>query len=108
MNYEQLTQKILEGSTLASELAQLIEDISCSRSSRLCINGALDVSIMLPVDSDHHEIHNATVDPKHYPHIRPYHAVLLKTDPEDLLRKLPLDPSPLLVKFIEIVSPTQR
>ncbi|KAJ3175166.1 Nitrogen permease regulator 3 [Geranomyces variabilis] len=47
------------------------------------------------------------VNAKEYPVLRPYHALLLLCDPEEVLKVLPLDPLPLLVELIQIVTPTQ-
>ncbi|KAI8925788.1 nitrogen permease regulator of amino acid transport activity 3-domain-containing protein [Entophlyctis helioformis] len=42
-----------------------------------------------------------------YPILRPYQALLLLSDPEEILKTLPVDASPLLVELIQVVTPTQ-
>lgn len=42
------------------------------------------------------------------PSLRPYHSLLLLDTPEDLLRALPPDASPKLIRLIQILTPTQR
>ncbi|KAJ9048836.1 Nitrogen permease regulator 3 [Entomophthora muscae] len=41
------------------------------------------------------------------PSLRPYHSLLLLDTPEDLLRALPPDASPKLIRLIQILTPTQ-
>lgn len=46
--------------------------------------------------------------PQKLPTLRPYHTLLLLDTPEDLLRTLPPDSSPKLIRLIHILTPTQR
>jgi hypothetical protein len=39
--------------------------------------------------------------------LRPYHALLLLYDPEEIVFNMPIDSSSLLIELIQVVTPTQ-
>jgi hypothetical protein len=108
---DDIDKAIIQKSTLAQSLVTIYEDLRLKRSAHLVLNSAIDISMQLPHSlslTKDTKIQNATLDEHEYPDIRPYHSLLLLSDPEEIVKRLPVDSSPLLVKLIQIVTPTQK
>ncbi|TPX58143.1 hypothetical protein SpCBS45565_g08071 [Spizellomyces sp. 'palustris'] len=110
--------QILAESTLARCLAHIYNSITNDSVAHVVVNSSVDLSLHIPDRvSRPLALTEATTParPKDAfgsedsgcPILRPYHALLLLYDPEEILKALPLDPSPLLVELIQIVTPTQ-
>ncbi|KAJ3010132.1 Nitrogen permease regulator 3 [Thoreauomyces humboldtii] len=132
---EELMTRILAESTLAKCLSEIYSSITTTSSAHVVVNASVDLSLHIP-DYRHglqagltsglgcHPAHSPhsraaaplsptsdatliALDAREYPILRPYHALLLLHDPEEVLKELPLDPLPLLVELIQVVTPTQ-
>lgn len=55
---------------------------------------------------DDYEIGHA-YEYENFPVLLPYHTLLLLEDPEEILRDIPLDANPTLVKLVQILVPYQ-
>ncbi|MGH0135639.1 UNVERIFIED_CONTAM: hypothetical protein FKN15_057944 [Acipenser sinensis] len=97
---------ILPKCKLARDLKEAYDSLCTTGVVRLHINNWLEVSFCLP-----HKIHRVRCN--HIPPeaierslkaIRPYHSLLLLDDEKSLLRELPLDCSPALVRVIKTCS----
>lgn len=101
---------ILQQSSLAKTLATLYHDLNEKSSCHLLINESMDISMTIPPIPPQLEynIMNTTSDPSIYPDIRPYYTLIVLTDPEEILSTLPMDCSPLLIRLIQIITPTQK
>ena len=107
---------ILKNSGLARSLVTLYHEIRSKFTSHIVLNHSMDISMRLPpsharpepIYDEPTEIQDATLNENVYPDIRPYHAILLLSDPEEILKSLPVDCSPLLSQLVQIVTPTQK
>ncbi|KAJ1334556.1 hypothetical protein BSLG_007711 [Batrachochytrium salamandrivorans] len=122
-----LQTQILNASSLARCLAHIYHAVQGHLPSFFEVNGS--VSLALHTNGIHGDISNGSffpnmhasivqntdptipfAIPEHghkYPILRPYQALLLLSDAEEILKSLPADASPLLVELIQIVTPTQ-
>ncbi|KAI8807626.1 nitrogen permease regulator of amino acid transport activity 3-domain-containing protein [Cladochytrium replicatum] len=122
-----VTGRILECSSLARLMTDLYNSIHARQITHLLINNSISMSLNLTDLTETSALdQQSDYDPQHpqlppylqtdpaqqevvrkaYPAMRPYHALLLLYDGEEILRTLTQDPSPLLVELIQIVSPT--
>jgi nitrogen permease regulator 3-like protein len=104
---------ILQKSSLARVIAHTFHCISTINLSHVIINSSIDLSLQVPRCETHEALgFGLSLDegshPAKYPTLRPYHALLLLFHAEEVLKSLPLDPSPLLYELIENLTPTQR
>ncbi|KND02915.1 uncharacterized protein SPPG_01996 [Spizellomyces punctatus DAOM BR117] len=110
--------QVLAESTLARCLAHIYNSITNDSVAHVVVNSSVDLSLHIPdrVSRPLALTESTTLARPKYafgsedtgsPILRPYHALLLLYDPEEILKALPLDPSPLLVELIQIVTPTQ-
>ncbi|KAI9017072.1 nitrogen permease regulator of amino acid transport activity 3-domain-containing protein [Gaertneriomyces semiglobifer] len=117
-NNVDVTERLIYESSLARCLAHVYESIRNNKIARVVVNSSIDLCLHIPDEMTKPMV---LLDPgtaprsrtqgfsssSAYPILRPYHAILLLYDPEEILKTLPLDPSPLLVDLIQIVTPTQ-
>ena len=111
----QLMDCILYRSSLARDLATIYDSLISNRIAHVVINNSVDLSLQIPpllpslddneenLLSDEQILSNDTS----FPTLRPYHALLLLEDPEEILKSFPKDPSPTLVELIQVVTPMQ-
>ncbi|XP_040581661.1 GATOR1 complex protein NPRL3 [Lepeophtheirus salmonis] len=98
-----------EKSQLAKELKQIFIDVCRSGVVDTKINKFIEVSMCIPhkVHRRHHP--NTLVEPEAVfqclEALRPYHAMILLYDEQELLDTLPLDASPAMRKVIHCTSP---
>ncbi|KAJ3300685.1 Nitrogen permease regulator 3 [Borealophlyctis nickersoniae] len=104
-------ERTLAESSLARVLAHIYHSITTNLMAHVVIDSSLDLSLQIPASVTRQSIYPeaASIEDEEVdnPTLRPYHALLLLYDPEEILKSLPLDPSPLLVELIQIVTPTQ-
>jgi hypothetical protein len=94
-----ITNKILESSSLARELAHVYRALTLQASPHLCINNSVQLSFIVPTKDE-----DLKQDP---PSLRPYQTLLLLQDPNELLASLSYDSAPLLIDLIEKTNPLQ-
>lgn len=101
---------IMQKSSLARTLAMLFDKLKESSACHLLVNDSLDVSFLLPEGSCPTllDIQNSTTNKKLYSDLRPFQTLILLLDPEELLKILPDDCSPLLIRLIQTITPTQK
>ncbi|KAJ3116703.1 Nitrogen permease regulator-like 3, partial [Nowakowskiella sp. JEL0407] len=98
--HEQLFRQYLDhqlddNSDSVKFLKNLYESFQNSWICKEKLNGSVDISLNLsPL--------------KEFPVLRPYHALLLLVDVDELIESLPDDTSPLLLELIKIASPTRK
>ncbi|KAJ3037681.1 Nitrogen permease regulator 3 [Rhizophlyctis rosea] len=109
-------ERILAESSLARVLAHIYHSITTNLMAHVVIDSSVDLSLQIPASitrqtaaSDYtlKPLDGSSDSEVDNPTMRPYHALLLLYDPEEILKSLPLDLSPLLVDLIQIVTPTQ-
>jgi nitrogen permease regulator 3-like protein len=100
------SKHIIKSSSLARSLVDIYQNITLGRISPIEINQS--VCLSLQIDFTQLELQLGTsTDPK-FPVLRPYHAILLLHDPEEIISNMPADASSLLRELIQVVTPTQR
>ena len=103
---EDLTTKILQQSTLARSLVSIFNALQ-GEGRHIQINDSISISLQ----TDFKKMKQLTMvsedDLYGFPMFRPYHALLLLFDPEEIISALPPGASPLMVELIQIVTPTQ-
>ncbi|KAI8918524.1 nitrogen permease regulator of amino acid transport activity 3-domain-containing protein [Powellomyces hirtus] len=114
-----IMDRILTGSTLAKCLADIYNSITNQSGAHVVVNASVDLSLHIPERgtkplslssrplSASGTLDQSVTNSRDHPILRPYHALLLLHDPEEVLKSLPLDTLPLLVELIQIVTPTQ-
>ncbi|ORY25303.1 UPF0171-domain-containing protein [Neocallimastix californiae] len=111
----QLMESILYQSSLARDLATIYDALTNNKIAHIIINNSVDLSLQippsLPSPDDNGEIiltdEQMLNNDDSFPTLRPYHALLLLEDPEEILKSFPRDPSPTLVELIQVVTPMQ-
>ncbi|KAL4718552.1 hypothetical protein ACJJTC_007611, partial [Scirpophaga incertulas] len=100
---------ILQRSSLARSMKSVFEELSKTGIVQVRINKWVLLSFCLPHKA--HQIHNRgliiepeTID-KCLQKLRPYHGILLLVNPNDLLKSIPLDGSPALLRLVKLYSP---
>ncbi|KAJ8673394.1 hypothetical protein QAD02_004656 [Eretmocerus hayati] len=102
-------ETILQKSSLARDLKSIFNSLSTSGIINIMINKWVQVSFCLPQKV--HQTHKKgfVVDPeiidRCLDNLRPYHGLLLLTEPMDLLDSLPTDHSPALYRLIQMYNP---
>ncbi|KAJ3085160.1 Nitrogen permease regulator 3, partial [Quaeritorhiza haematococci] len=125
--------RVLAASSLARLLVHVYNAINEIGMAHVVINSSLDLWLQIPLRSyisghfsspsspsdsaaltapynsypDVNDLTNVNPDEPEYPMLRPYHALLLLRDPEEILKCLPMDSSPLLIELVQIVTPMQ-
>ncbi|KAK5667375.1 Nitrogen permease regulator 3 [Batrachochytrium dendrobatidis] len=124
----ELQSQILKSSSLARCLAHIYHAVHGQLPSFLEVNGSVSLALRMcgiietqntyPGSSsstiDSYYASNSTISIPleissayfNHPTLRPYQALLLLSDAEEILNTLPVDASPLLVELIQIVTPT--
>jgi hypothetical protein len=108
-------ESILYQSSLARDLATIYDALTNNKIAHIIINNSVDLSLQippsLPSPDDNGEIiltdEQMLNNDDSFPTLRPYHALLLLEDPEEILKSFPRDPSPTLVELIQVVTPMQ-
>jgi hypothetical protein len=109
-------EEILRSSPLAATLKKVFDDLSKTGITHVTLNKWMSISFCLPQKVHrlalmHHEslpsIGPARIT-KCFEHLRPYHGVLLISDPERLQESLPQDSSPAFFRVIRCISPTKN
>ena len=102
-------QTVLQQSQLAGELRRVYEDLQTSGIVHLRINNWILVSCCLPQKIYHLHDVGLVIEPSTIDAcmeaLRPFHAILLLNDREELINNLPLDSSPALKRLISLASP---
>ncbi|KAI9106241.1 nitrogen permease regulator of amino acid transport activity 3-domain-containing protein [Phlyctochytrium arcticum] len=120
MSPQDLNNHILASSSLARTLADVYTTVHYNLVGHIVVNSSVDLTLQIPdsltrplmlepeppLVQNEKEWMNGEEEGT-WSILRPYHALLLLNDPEEILKVLPLDPSPLLVELIQIVTPTQ-
>ncbi|XP_014234692.1 GATOR complex protein NPRL3 [Trichogramma pretiosum] len=102
-------ETILQKSSLARDLKCIFNSLSTSGIINIMINKWIQVSFCLPQKV--HQTHKKgfIVDPEIINQcldsLRPYHGLLLLTEPMDLMDSLPTDHSPALCRLIQMYNP---
>ncbi|CAB0030071.1 unnamed protein product [Trichogramma brassicae] len=102
-------ETILQKSSLARDLKCIFNSLSTSGIINIMINKWIQVSFCLPQKV--HQTHKKgfIVDPeiinRCLDSLRPYHGLLLLTEPMDLMDSLPTDHSPALCRLIQMYNP---
>lgn len=102
-------ETILQKSSLARDLKSIFNSLCTSGIINIMIDKWIQVSFCLPQKV--HQIHKKgfVVDPEIIDRclnsLRPYHGLLLLTEPMDLLDSLPTDHSPALYRLIQMYNP---
>ncbi|XP_058789969.1 GATOR complex protein NPRL3 isoform X2 [Phymastichus coffea] len=102
-------ETILQKSSLARDLKSIFNSLSTSGIINIMIDKWIQVSFCLPQKV--HQTHKKgfVVDPEIIDRcldsLRPYHGLLLLTEPMDLLDSLPTDHSPALCRLIQMYNP---
>ncbi|KAL7298507.1 hypothetical protein TKK_0008287 [Trichogramma kaykai] len=102
-------ETILQKSSLARDLKCIFNSLSTSGIINIMINRWIQVSFCLPQKV--HQTHKKgfIVDPEIINQcldsLRPYHGLLLLTEPMDLMDSLPTDHSPALCRLIQMYNP---
>jgi len=111
----QLMDCILYRSSLARDLATIYDSLISDRIAHVVINNSVDLSLQIPPmlpsldDNEEYLLSDEQIlsNDTSFPTLRPYHALLLLEDPEEILKSFPKDPSPTLVELIQVVTPMQ-
>lgn len=111
MTQAEVIERIMQESSLANCLAHVY---NCVRAGTVChvvINSSVDLSLQVPehlikAKNQTRNFQSTLTQSEYTPVIRPYHALLLLYDPEEVLKFLPLDPTPLLIDLIRMVTPS--
>ncbi|XP_008214795.1 GATOR complex protein NPRL3 isoform X2 [Nasonia vitripennis] len=102
-------ETILQKSSLARDLKSIFNSLSTSGIINIMIDKWIQVSFCLPQKV--HQTHKKgfVVDPEIIDRclnsLRPYHGLLLLTEPTDLRDSLPTDHSPALCRLIQMYNP---
>ena len=100
---------ILQQSQLARDLRTIYEDLQATGTINLRINRWILVSCCLPQKVYHLHDPGLVIEPSTINQcmdaLRPYHAVLLLNQKEDIINSLPLDSSPALKRLIHLANP---
>ncbi|KAI8818606.1 nitrogen permease regulator of amino acid transport activity 3-domain-containing protein [Fimicolochytrium jonesii] len=111
-----IIDRILSECSLARCLADIYDSIVRDSAAHVVINSSVDLSLHLPKHTKPCMLAPQRLESRvgledegssGYPVLRPYHAILLLYDPEEVLQALPVDPLPLLAELIQVVTPTQ-
>ncbi|KAJ3384300.1 Nitrogen permease regulator 3 [Lobulomyces angularis] len=122
---EQLMDKILNQSSLGKTLQEIFLSIQRVEQCHIVLNHSIDLSLNVKstIAAPHQIYHNQAVEYSNVTAnsaakenfffedlsgkmLRPYKALLLLHDPEEIVKRLPSDPSPLLVELIQLVTPS--
>jgi len=102
-------QLVLQESQLAGELRRVYEDLQTSGIVHLRMNNWILVSCCLPQKIYHLQDPGLVIEPSTIHDcmeaLRPFHAILLLTDKEELINNLPIGSSPALKRLISLASP---
>ena len=109
-------EMILQHCPLALTLSKVFTDLSSFGTSHVTINRWMSISLCLPqkVHLLALQFHDSVplISPerilKCLQNLRPYHALILIVDPENLTESLPLDSSPAFLRVIRSISPTKN
>lgn len=100
---------ILQRSQLASELRRIYEDLQTSGIVHIRINNWILVSCCLPQKIYHLHDPGLVVEPSTIhacmEALRPFHAILLLADKENIINNSPVDSSPALKRLVSLASP---
>ncbi|ORX55436.1 UPF0171-domain-containing protein [Piromyces finnis] len=111
----QLMDCILHQSSLAHDLATVYDALISNKIAHIVINNSVDLSLQIPPSLPSFEDNDEIIlseeqilnNDASFPTLRPYHALLLLEDPEEIFKSFPKDPSPTLVELIQVVTPMQ-
>lgn len=99
----------VERSPLARDIQSIYHDLCLHGEVRLYINKWVELSFCLPHKVHKRHLPNVLVEPESIfqclEMLRPYHSILLKIEPQDLLEQLSTDASPALRRLIRQCSP---
>lgn len=102
-------QLILQKSQLARELRRIYEDLQKSGKLNIRINNWILISCCLPQKIYSLLETGLVIEPSDIflcmEALRPYHAVLLRSNKEEILNALPLDSSSALKRLVSLASP---
>lgn len=109
-------EMILRHCPLARTLSKVFSDLSSFGTSHVTINHWMSISLCLPqkVHRLALQFHDSVplISPerisKCLQNLRPYHALILIVDPENLTESLPQDSSPAFLRVIRSISPTKN
>ncbi|CAI9729517.1 Hypothetical predicted protein [Octopus vulgaris] len=103
---------ILRHSQLARELKYVYDSLCKNGIVHLYVNHWVMVNFCLPHRVHLNSLNNKALKPeaidKCLESLRPYHGILLLVDCDTLLKSLPIDCSPTLVRLISCVNPTKN
>lgn len=109
--------QILQKSLLAATLKKIYDDLIAFGSTHFTINHWMSISFCLPqkvhlMSLQNSHCHCPPIGPDRIrrclEHLRPYHALLLLVDHENLLESLPLDASAAFLRVIRWISPLKN
>ncbi|KAI9294082.1 UPF0171-domain-containing protein [Neoconidiobolus thromboides FSU 785] len=108
---DELMNNILNSSPLAKDIACLYSSICQGKIAQLAVNNYIHLSLQIPPQRldflTQHIRQDESSGNYKYPVIRPYHTLLLLDTPEDILKALPPDASPKIIKLIHVLTPTK-
>ncbi|XP_066598005.1 GATOR complex protein NPRL3 [Prorops nasuta] len=100
---------ILHKSLLAQDLKSVFSSLSSTGIINIAINKWIQVRFCLPqkVHQSHKKgcIINPEIIDRCLNSLRPYHGLLLLIEPQELLKSLPIDSSPALIRMIQMYNP---
>ncbi|RDD38722.1 Nitrogen permease regulator 3-like protein [Trichoplax sp. H2] len=106
-NYSVLYEKIIDESLLAHQLKQLYDHVTKNELIQFKINNWIDITFNVSASlRGGNEYLSGIDDPDEIcQKIQPYHSLMMLTNPDNLIRQLPGDCSPALVRLIQVISP---
>lgn len=116
MHEESPYKMILGKSRLAKDLKRVYESLSNTGLVRIRLNRWIEISFCLPqkvhrlVLKTHSKVPSIT--PQNIRNclqsLRPYHAILLLVEPQELLDSLPADASPAFIRIVRVANPIKN
>lgn len=116
---EKLYEKIVDSSSLARTLVDILESTTNKHLALIELNSSLYLSFQAthPLTGQGPLLSMRSANARQlfsvsgndeidFPMMRPYKSLLLLSDPEEIVRSLPADPSPLLVELVQLVTPS--
>ena len=105
--------ELTKHSSLAQSLVTIYDAASNQETCPIKINGSISLFLQTNFKILEHltmatpSANQTSTHHKNLPTMRPYNALLLLQDPEEIIANFPLDVSPLLLELVQIVTPTQ-